>query len=205
MDLQAHRDQHKVKRDAKVSRTKGLKSENAFFFFSRFLTIKERSPKVDSGGPCCPMPRVFMLPSYKTNPLRRGSAWLCWWDHSLHADPIWWDQSCRAESGSTAHPHSLSCRLQETAAPHSGRRQGMVSIVCLHLLASITPSDAQRSWEDLQSPRFPANVLSRPCCSAVGMRCSSLREPWSPLTKLLDKSIRFYSPNLAPTLYSPAD
>lgn len=106
------------------------------FFFFRFLTIKERSHKVDSGGPCCPMPRVFMLPSYKTNPLRRGSAWLCWWDHSLHADPIWWDQSCRAESGSTARPHSLSCRLQETAAPHSGRRQGIVSVVCLHLLAS---------------------------------------------------------------------
>lgn len=36
--------------------------------------------------------------------------------------------------------------------------------------------DAQTSWEDLQSPRFPANVLPRPRRGAVGMRCGSLGE-----------------------------
>lgn len=63
----------------------------------------------------------------------------------------------------------------------------MVCIVCLHLLASVTPLDAQRSWEDLQSPRFPANVLSRPHCSAVGMRCGSLGE-WQRALESLDKA-----------------
>jgi len=142
------------------------------------------------------MPRIFSPPCLQNPPYEErecvallvGPQPLC---RSHLAGPELRGQK-RERCLSGQHP----CWLQERAAPRSGRRQGTVCFVCLHLLASIARLDAQRSWEDLQSPLFPATLSPGP--TTVPWECDAAAwetfdTPWSPLTNPLDKSIRFYS------------
>lgn len=136
----------------------------------RFLAIEVKSHKVDPGSP---RDRgVFLLLSYKSLPLRRGSSWLCWWDHSIRAGPIWWGRS-----GTVAHPGSIPCQLQEEGDPRSGGGSaGWASSACASRRALLFQGARGAG-------RFAVNAPPGP---HRGMRCSSLGE-WPRCSESLGK------------------